>query len=137
VNRTELELPRAVLSSRLGRDHAASFLCREHREDLVPDATLIVAELVTNAVLHGGAPIRLAVDLDALLHIHVFDGDRRTDRVVMRPVAEGGVGGQGLHIVNRLADRWGMVGHAHGKTVWAELTRPLPALDLRYTPVEQ
>jgi anti-sigma regulatory factor (Ser/Thr protein kinase) len=126
VTKTELELQQAMTSPRTARLHAASFLGEQHRKDLVPDASLIVTELVTNAVLHGGEPIRLAVDMDALLRIGVFDGDRRTEHVAIKPHDMARPGGRGLHIVSTLADRWGTDAHPDGKTVWAELARPIP-----------
>jgi anti-sigma regulatory factor (Ser/Thr protein kinase) len=126
MTRSEIDLPQAMASPRRARQHAASFLGEQHREDLVPDASLIVTELVTNAVLHGGEPIRLAVDMNALLRIGVFDGDCRTEHVAIKPHDMARPGGRGLHIVSTLADRWGTDAHPDGKTVWAELARPIP-----------
>ena len=38
--------------------------CREHGLEMLDDALLLISELVTNSVLHGGPPIVLAVDCD-------------------------------------------------------------------------
>ncbi|MFC5171479.1 ATP-binding protein [Streptomyces mutomycini] len=93
-------------------------------------AAHIVAELATNATVHGRVAgrdfrLRLAVLRDALLRIEVTDA--RGERL---PPAPGTVdlpgdeaeSGRGLLIVGALADRWGIdVGPAPRKTVWAEL----------------
>jgi anti-sigma regulatory factor (Ser/Thr protein kinase) len=36
----------------------------EHHSEVVDDAVLLVSELVTNSVLHGGPPVVVAVDCD-------------------------------------------------------------------------
>ncbi|MDF0372694.1 ATP-binding protein [Streptomyces sp. KA12] len=93
-------------------------------------AAHIVAELATNAVLHGRAPgrdfrLRLTVHRDAVPRIEVTDA--RGERL---PPAPGSVveadqeaeSGRGLLIVGALADRWGVDAEpALRKTVWAEL----------------
>ncbi|MEU1934405.1 ATP-binding protein [Streptomyces coeruleorubidus] len=90
-------------------------------------AAQVVAELASNAVLHGrvrGRDFRLRLTLrpDRTLRIEVTDA--RGDRVprVPAPVEQDAEGGRGLRIVEAYANRWGVVeGPAHGKTVWAEL----------------
>ncbi|MFF6876953.1 ATP-binding protein [Streptomyces sp. NPDC012474] len=90
-------------------------------------AAQVVAELASNAVLHGrvqGRDFRLALRLhaDGTLRIEVTDA--RGDRVprLPEPVADGAETGRGLRIVSAYARRWGVVAApAHAKTVWAEL----------------
>jgi anti-sigma regulatory factor (Ser/Thr protein kinase) len=120
----EVELPRSPSSPTSARQHLASFLAEHGRPHLVPDATLIVSELVANAVMHGREPIRLAADMTALLRVNVFDGDPRTEPVAMRAINMSVPGGRGLRIVNTLADRWGVTPRADGKVVWADLAAP-------------
>ncbi|WBO65657.1 ATP-binding protein [Streptomyces camelliae] len=91
------------------------------------EATQVVAELASNAVLHGrarGRDFRLALALhdDGTLRIEVTDA--RGDRVPLLhdPVTEDSEGGRGLRIVASYADRWGVKEGAAGtKIVWAEL----------------
>lgn len=91
-------------------------------------AVHIVAELASNAVLHGRVPgrdfrLRLKLYSDRTLRIEVTDA--RGDRI---PQARGAVGGEaesgrGLLIVAAYADRWGVdEAPANCKTVWAEVT---------------
>ncbi|MDK1345981.1 ATP-binding protein [Streptomyces sp. 378] len=90
-------------------------------------AVQVVAELASNAVLHGrvrGRDFRLALKLRADRTLRIEVTDARGDRVPRPsgPVADDAEGGWGLRIVSACADRWGVVeAPAHGKTVWAEL----------------
>jgi anti-sigma regulatory factor (Ser/Thr protein kinase) len=93
-------------------------------------AAHIVAELATNAMIHGRVPGRdfqlsLTVHRDALLRIVVTD--TRCERLPPAPGATANPAadaesGRGLLIVEALADRWGVdIGPAPHKAVWAEL----------------
>ncbi|MFF8016345.1 ATP-binding protein [Streptomyces sp. NPDC007929] len=90
-------------------------------------AAQVVAELASNAVLHGRVPgrdFRLALRLHPGGTLRIEVTDARGDRIPRAPgpVADDAEGGRGLRIVTACADRWGVVETAaHGKTVWAEL----------------
>ncbi|MFF0115937.1 ATP-binding protein [Streptomyces prasinus] len=90
-------------------------------------ARLIVAELATNAVVHGRVPGRgfrltLTVSVPGVLRIEVADprGEKAPACGSASPApAESGYG---LLLVEELADRWGVLpGPFPRKTVWAEL----------------
>jgi anti-sigma regulatory factor (Ser/Thr protein kinase) len=100
------------------RDHIAAYLREHGRTDLIADATLLVSELVTNAVTHAGGSIELRARLEGPgLHVEVTDGSAVLPRV--RPP---GVDGRGLHIVEALAAAWGAnLIQGDGKHVWFEL----------------
>jgi anti-sigma regulatory factor (Ser/Thr protein kinase) len=86
----------------------------------VRDAEIVVSELVANALRHGRAPITLTVTMrDGRCRIGVEDHGQ--GRPAFRRPGESG--GWGLHVIERLADRWGV---GQGNTqVWCELdTRP-------------
>ncbi|MET9088232.1 ATP-binding protein [Streptomyces sp. NPDC004237] len=93
-------------------------------------ATRVVAELASNAVLHGrvaGRDFRLGLRLypGGALRIEVTDA--RGDRVprVHDPVAADAESGRGLLIVEAYAERWGVEEAPAGcKVVWAELGEP-------------
>ena len=95
--------------------------------DALADVSLLVTELVANGVWHGGADesttLRVSVsgDDDAV-HVEV-ENPRETggDPAQRRPDFDGG-GGMGLHIVERVASRWG-VRRAPRVVVWFELDR--------------
>ena len=95
---------------------------------VLPDVTLLVTELVANGVRHGGAHAGTALHLSierrqAALHVEVHNPDHAPGAVGMRPPNLEGGGGLGLHIVERVASRWG-VRVGRGTAVWFELDCP-------------
>jgi anti-sigma regulatory factor (Ser/Thr protein kinase) len=90
-------------------------------EGLLRDAVLLVSEMVTNAIIHGQAPIelRLRRGPDGLL-IEVDDGATSVPRR-LRPTPED-EHGRGLLLVAMLSDRWGTRPLREGKSVWCLLS---------------
>jgi anti-sigma regulatory factor (Ser/Thr protein kinase) len=94
--------------------------------ELLPLIELLVSELVTNSVKHGGAgpddPVRVELIVsDQVVRVEVSDlgpGFRPTPQPAPAP---GRVGGWGLIMVDRSASRWG-IRHG-GRCVWFELER--------------
>jgi serine phosphatase RsbU (regulator of sigma subunit) len=86
------------------------------------DAELVMGELVTNAALHGEAPITVRVLLDGWVRVEVEDA-RRAAPIVPRKNTEA-MTGRGLAMVAALSSGWGMeLAAGGGKVVWAELGR--------------
>ena len=84
---------------------------------------LLVSELVTNAVRHGGngRPVELRVRWNSEVRVEVSDrGHGFTPAPRLGRVDE--PGGFGLFLVGRLADRWGVETNG-GTTVWFVLRR--------------
>ena len=83
---------------------------------------LLVSELATNAVIHGGTPFRLAVARHTSTVI-VEVSDAGTGEVSLHDPAASDPHGRGLRIVARLAESWGVHnnGPSFGKTVWFRL----------------
>src|SRR5215218_5186713 len=89
-------------------------------EDVIDDAVLVVAELLTNVVEHARTPFRVVAELQVrMLYLAVEDG------AVGRAPAGPGCASpgylSGLRVVNAVALRWGWQQHQTGKTVWAEV----------------
>ena len=84
---------------------------------------LLVSELVTNAVRHGGAggPVELHATWNSEIRVEVQDhGDGFSPEPRDRAPDESG--GFGLYLVKELADRWGV--ETDGQTtVWFVLER--------------
>jgi serine/threonine-protein kinase RsbW len=87
------------------------------------DATRIVSELATNAILHAGdengcAFVLNIVEMEGVLRLAVLASSRA-------PKWRGRDGdfGRGLVIVDALADKWGTDVHEDGVTWWAEVLR--------------
>lgn len=84
--------------------------------------SLLVSELVTNALVHGGSAV--AVELarqDDVVHVTVRDANG-VDLPELRTPGPQEEGGRGLRLVSALTDRWGVGSDGDGKAVWFELT---------------
>lgn len=82
---------------------------------------LLVSELVTNAMRHGGPPIRLLAQTTASgLRVEVYDGNSNSFPTI-REIRPDAYSGHGLRLVEALADRWGTIETDVGKCVWFEI----------------
>ncbi len=84
-------------------------------------ASLLVTEIVTNAILHAMAPMTLRVEVSAdVVRIEVRDGSQLPPRVhAFSPTA---ATGRGLRLLESLAVRWGVRPEpGGGKVVWFEV----------------
>ncbi|MFG2427481.1 SpoIIE family protein phosphatase [Streptomyces sp. NPDC048590] len=113
----------AVVSN--ARKRAAAQLAAWGLDDAVFTTELVVSELVTNAIRHGGDPIRLRLIRDAALICEVFDGSSTAPH--LRRARMFDEGGRGLLLVASLTRRWGTRYSGTGKTIWAE--QPLPGAE--------
>lgn len=89
---------------------------------LVPDASVVVSELVSNAVVHAKTVFTVRVSLRArYLHLAVRDGSTTSPQI---PAGEQHrPGGRGLIVIAALATAWGHLQTYDGKVVWATLRR--------------
>ena len=89
-------------------------------EDVLDTVTLLVSELVTNAVLHAKSTVVIAVTSTAhLVRVEVSDESDRKAKV--RDYGHHATTGRGMGLVEALAARWGVVPTPPGKTVWFEV----------------
>lgn len=86
-----------------------------------PTAELLVSELVTNAVVHGGGRFSLEVEVRPG-GIRIAVADRSPSPPVVRTAASVQEHGRGMAIVAALASAWGTDRRRRGKAVWVELT---------------
>ena len=98
----------------------------EQRVDthLLDDIRLLVSELVTNAIRHAGVPSGGQVGLDVSIdgprvRVEVADPGAGFDPTP-RDEAMTKPGGWGLYLVDRIADRWGVVTNRINR-VWFEV----------------
>jgi anti-sigma regulatory factor (Ser/Thr protein kinase) len=85
-------------------------------------AAIVVSELVTNAVRHGGGEVAFAVEAHGeRVMLCVADGSS----VVPRRREPGGDGGRGLAVIEALAAGWDVRDHQGGKQVRVQL-QPYP-----------
>ncbi|GGK92794.1 hypothetical protein Sme01_55300 [Sphaerisporangium melleum] len=83
---------------------------------------LVVSELVTNAIRHGAAPIRLRLIRDRTLICEVSDGSSTAPHLRRARVFD--EGGRGLLLVAQLTQGWGTRQTTSGKTIWCEQALP-------------
>ena len=96
--------------------------------DGVREAQLLVTELVTNAVRHGGLAPDDAIVLEArlregTLRVEVADGGPGFDPATALQPHREDPGGWGLLLVSRLASRWGVT-RGKPNVAWFELDLP-------------
>jgi anti-sigma regulatory factor (Ser/Thr protein kinase) len=115
--------PEAAREARRALGELAPHVPADHFDDL----RLLVTELVTNSLRHGhlgaGDAIRLVVQLEpTTLRVEVRDPG--LGFVVPGPPQTPDRGaGWGLHLLGRIADRWGVKGQP-STCVWFELDLP-------------
>lgn len=120
----ELDLPLSAEAAGLARQEVAAVLrsWQLDDEDACYDAQLVLTELVTNAVRHGGRWVRLHLRLEAArLVLTVSDGSAVLPEVRDRAADESG---RGMTIVSAVASEWGVRDREDGKAVWAALRLP-------------
>jgi anti-sigma regulatory factor (Ser/Thr protein kinase) len=118
--RAEQWLPMSDEAPALARQFLRSASCATHHSAVVEDAVLLVSELVTNSLQHGGPPLVVAVDCDdETLQVRVRDGS--STRPTPRDAAHADERGRGLALVSTLSADWGVDPDADGKHVWFKL----------------
>ena len=128
----EAELTPDAQAPRVARQLLTEWLDRALRKEDLGTATLLVSELVTNAVQHGHGKVTLEADLDEdRLLVAVIDDGSGLERSVRQQDFET-VGGWGLRIVDAAASRWGT--HEGTTHVWFELERRGPRLGSEKNP---
>jgi anti-sigma regulatory factor (Ser/Thr protein kinase) len=95
------------------------------------DLSLLVTELITNAVRHGGAgpdrPVSLEMRRrDGRIRVQVIDAGTDFDPPSPSTPIDSS-GGWGLFMVDQIAERWGVYRAAAGTCVWFELPAGVPS----------
>lgn len=121
----ELVLDHDVAAPRAARRFVASVLDEWGvQAEPCERSLLMVSELISNAVLHGGrGPIRLVLGDqapgDAAIRIEVYnDGE---GQAVMRQVQADELSGRGLHLIDDLASAWGTTSGGGQTLVWFDV----------------
>jgi anti-sigma regulatory factor (Ser/Thr protein kinase) len=99
-------------------------------EHLSYGATMMVSELVANAVLHTGTPIEVVVRADEdRVRVEVHDGSPQLP--VRKHYSTMSGTGRGLLLVEQMSSDWGSKRTDHGKVVWFEIDgRSAPVMNL-------
>ena len=84
--------------------------------------TLLVSELVTNAIVHAGSEVEVSVELRSeAIRIEVFDSVSAAP--VPRDAKDEDTSGRGMALIEAMASSWGVDSHPNGKSVWFEVPR--------------
>ncbi|MGZ4140299.1 MAG: ATP-binding protein [Actinomycetota bacterium] len=117
--------PKASASARAALDASAEIFSDVLDENRIDDLRLLMSELVTNSVRHGGpqrAPIKLQIEVTSTsVRVKVQDAGRGFD-TTPKPIRPDDDQGWGLFLLDQLADRWG-ISQDGTTTVWFELDR--------------
>jgi anti-sigma regulatory factor (Ser/Thr protein kinase) len=121
--RIELELDAGTSAAAEARA-AVEVLAGQADAEAMDDVRLLLSEIVTNAVRHSGTPhgakIGLVVSVArGSIRVEVTDGGDGFEPSPRR-AAETDAGGWGLHLVDRIATRWG-VDRGRNVRVWFEI----------------
>lgn len=118
--REHRSLPSTPASAGLARRMVESTLSDPEMSAASYTAAVLVSELVTNAVLHGGTPLEVVVEVDGdRVRVEVHDGSPRLP--VRRDYSTLSGTGRGLLLVDSMSSSWGVERTADGKAVWFEL----------------
>ena len=114
--------------STVRRRLCAELLASGVYEETAEDATVIVSELISNALRHARPLPSGEIRVDwcrqgDLIRLAVSDGGAMTEPRRARATLSS-LGGRGLSIVETLADRWGVHHEDGGTTVWATIHCP-------------
>jgi anti-anti-sigma regulatory factor/anti-sigma regulatory factor (Ser/Thr protein kinase) len=119
---SDLLLPLAGSAQR-ARHVTVEACIRWELPELAAPASLVVSELVANAVMHAETMIDLRVNLGRrYLMIAVRDGSSAPPRLPPGS-PDGPASAHGLHLVDALTMHWGSMPAEGGKVVWATLAR--------------
>jgi DNA-binding NarL/FixJ family response regulator len=112
-----------VASSAAARRFMEETLSRWACAEVLDVVNLLVSELVTNAVVHGGSEAEVSVVLTpSALRVEVAD----RNEFVPSPneAADWATSGRGLALVEMLSRGWGVERVPGGKVIWFEVQRP-------------
>ncbi|MDT0267957.1 ATP-binding protein [Streptomyces sp. DSM 44915] len=124
--RVQARYPRHQANVKAARSLARQVAREWGLDQLAHDLTLVVSELVTNAIVHGktaqGREVLLTFDLTPFhLRVEVRDSGDGCPRRQGGGVNGDSETGRGLDVVEAITSRWGVAERVIGKTVWAEL----------------
>lgn len=124
-DRAAVDLPGDLVAPREARAVVRDLLQRWGFRDLVDEATLIVSELVANAVEHTGSLCAMVVNrTEGSIRIEVRDEAPDARLLHRNPGSVFAERGRGLMIVSALAADWGVDADERSKSVWVQLARP-------------
>jgi anti-sigma regulatory factor (Ser/Thr protein kinase) len=123
VDHVEVGLPEDARAAGVARRIVGSTLDRWNLGPLLDRTLLVVSELTSNAVRHGGPPVRLILQrFDSHLRVSLHDRASEPPRMAPAEVPTDATSGRGMVLVGATSDGNGVRQiPGDGKEVWAEL----------------
>lgn len=112
-----LSLPPRLEAATQARRHVRQKLVAWELDDLVDPVVLLTSEVVTNALLHAGTVITVAVRRDGQ-GVRVEVGDGSGVQPVQRRRSTTATTGRGVQLLESVSDGWGSTAAGEGKLVW-------------------
>lgn len=121
----KLKFPAAPKAAAAARRSVANGIGEFVDERYRGDVELVVSELVTNSIRHAGLNEDSFIEVevtatDHLVHLEVVDPGPGFSPANLSPVSPDRIGGWGLYLVSRIANRWG-VNTQESTRVWVEI----------------
>jgi hypothetical protein len=91
-------------------------------------AVLLITELLSSRPSAAAAQERMTIRVFAdpdTLRVEVHDGGQGSILRRIRQLPDASERGWNPHLMNRVADRWGLVSEEEGAWVWFELSQPI------------
>jgi anti-sigma regulatory factor (Ser/Thr protein kinase) len=120
IDRDVRTFEHSTFAPRAARHFVADTLEAWGREDLIDDASVVVTELATNAIVHTGRGFDASVTRGGD-DVWIAVTDRSSAAPLRRDPPAGATTGRGLALVDALSSHWGYELLGNGKRVWAEL----------------
>jgi anti-sigma regulatory factor (Ser/Thr protein kinase) len=115
----KIELVADVTSCSIARRFVRTTLAREP-ECLRDDASLLLSEVVTNAILHACGPVTVEIRQKGSGY-RIAVGDRSSSPPIEKRYRADDATGRGVQLLDRLAAAWGWERTDLGKIVWFDL----------------
>lgn len=116
----ELTVGVEPLSSLAAARHRLADQLRQWQCANLDEVLLVFSELLTNAILHAQTMARVLATLDdGVIRLEIHDGAASLPPTQAADPSQ--AGGFGLHIVERLSNRWGWQITSTGKLVWCTM----------------
>ncbi|MDQ3423106.1 MAG: ATP-binding protein [Actinomycetota bacterium] len=112
-----LSLPPRLEAATQARRHVRQKLVAWELDELVDPVVLLTSEVVTNALLHAGTVITVAVRREGT-GVRVEVGDGSGVQPVQRRRSATATTGRGVQLLESVSDGWGSTAVGVGKLVW-------------------
>ena len=116
-----LEIEPRLDAAAVARRYVRARLAAWGLDELTDPVLLLTSELVTNGLLHSGAPLVLSVERDGVgVLVDLADGSSVPP--VKRRQSSTAMTGRGVQLLDLVADSWGWTPTDTGKRVWFRVT---------------